>query len=53
MRDLRIYAKNRLLGLFRAGLKKEIGVEARAGKSSTRWITSNVNERKVTLNGEL
>jgi len=53
MRDLRIYGKNRLLELFRAWLKKQIGVKARAGRSSTCWLTSKVNERKLTLNGEL
>jgi len=53
MRDLRIYGKNRLSGLFRAWLKKQIGVKARAGRSSTCWLTSKFEERKVTLNGEL
>jgi hypothetical protein len=31
MRDLGIYGKNRLLGLFRAWLKKQMEVQARAG----------------------
>jgi len=35
MRDLRIYGKNRLLGLFRAWSKKQIGVKARAGGEET------------------
>ena len=34
MRDLRIYGKNRLLGLFRAWLEKQIGVKARAGREN-------------------
>jgi len=34
MRDLRIYGKNRLLGLFRAWLKKQTGVKARAGREN-------------------
>jgi hypothetical protein len=34
MRDLRIYGKNRLLGLFRAWLKKQIAVKARAGREN-------------------
>ena len=32
MRDLRVYGKNRLLGLFGAWLKKQTGVKARAGR---------------------
>jgi hypothetical protein len=53
MRDLRIYGKNRLLELFRAWLKKQIGVKARAGSSSICWLTSKFKEGKTTLNGEL
>jgi len=53
MRDLTIYGKNRFLELFRAWLKKQIGVKARAGRSSTCWLTSKFKERKITLNGEL
>jgi len=34
MRDLRIYGKNKLLGLFRAWLEKQIGVKARAGREN-------------------
>jgi len=34
MRDLRIYGKNGLLGLFRAWLKKQIGVKTRAGREN-------------------
>jgi len=34
MRDLRIYGKNRLLGLFRAWLEKQIRVKARAGREN-------------------
>jgi hypothetical protein len=34
MRDLRIYGKKRLLGVFRAWSKKQIGVKARAGRIS-------------------
>jgi len=53
LRDLRKYAKSRLLGLFRAWLKKQVGVKARAGRSSTCWLTSEFKERKITVNGEL
>ena len=61
MRDLRIYGKNRLLGLFRAWLKKQTGVKARAGRSSTCRHITKVNripicgrrtDRKTTPNGE-
>ena len=38
MRDLKVYGKNRLLGLFRAWLKKQTGVKARAG----RWRAGQV-----------
>ena len=34
MRDLPIYGKNKLLGLFRAWLEKQIGVKARAGREN-------------------
>jgi len=34
MRDLRIYGKNRLLGLFRSWLEKQIGVKAQAGREN-------------------
>jgi len=34
MRDLRIYGKNKLLGLSRAWLEKQIGVKARAGREN-------------------
>jgi len=34
MRGLRIYAKNSLLGLFRAWLKRQMGGKARAGRSA-------------------
>ena len=52
MRDLRIHGKNRLLGLFTTWLKKQMGVKARAGRSSTCWPTNKANEIKVTLNSE-
>ncbi|MBW1795838.1 MAG: hypothetical protein JRJ38_15685 [Deltaproteobacteria bacterium] len=45
-----IYGKNRLLVLFRAWLKKQMRVKARAGRSSTYRPASKDNERKVTLN---
>ena len=34
MRGMRIYGKNRLLGLFRAWLKRQMGGKARAGRSA-------------------
>jgi len=46
MRDLRIYGKNRLLGLFRAWLGKQIGVKARAGRenpnSDPGWVKKHL-----------
>ena len=62
MRDLRIYGKKRLVGLFRAWLKKQIGVKAHAGTPNKCRHISKVNkiricvrrtERKITLNREL
>jgi hypothetical protein len=62
MPDLRIYGKKRLAGLFRAWLKKQIGVKARAGTPNKCRHISRVNkiricvrrtERKITLNREL